>query len=222
MTEETFEFNLKNYHLLNGRILVKMPEFKEKTEGGIYIPETSQSKMMMSVIRGELVKYNEFAFKERCVSNDGSIAYIEWTEKPKIGDIVFFTSYAGRWFYDEEGNKYRNMPASELVGFEENEEKKKFDEKIENLVCTKFGRELSYVLPEQKKLDEYFRKAKKYLVEKQFNPLKEMEDEENEELYENFLKFLEENEENREKQFNQAMEETFKEDDELLKNLAKK
>lgn len=108
--------------LLNGRILVKMPQVENKTKGGIIIndPEIEARK----TIKGVLIAYNEFAFADRRLQPDGSYSYIEWKDKPEIGDIVYFTLYAGMPLFTEDGEQYRNMLSEELTGYEKINNKK--------------------------------------------------------------------------------------------------
>ncbi|NHJ32012.1 MAG: hypothetical protein FK732_04035 [Asgard group archaeon] len=111
-------FSPDNHKLLNGRILVKIPELSDKMENGIYLPSTTLSKEQNSVIKGELVAFNEFAFADRRLQPDGSYSYVEWKEKPEIGDIVYFELYCGLVLFTEDKKRYRSMPSTDLTGFE--------------------------------------------------------------------------------------------------------
>ncbi len=67
---------------LDNRVLVRALRTKEKTEGGIIVPDSVRKKTDMEELEMEVVKIGETAFYD---------LYI----KPKEGDIVYISRYAG-------------------------------------------------------------------------------------------------------------------------------
>jgi chaperonin GroES len=71
-----------NLQPLGDRIVVKRDEGNEKTEGGIYLPDSAKDKPT----RGTVVSIGDGKLLE-----DGSRSELQVKE----GDVVLFTSYAG-------------------------------------------------------------------------------------------------------------------------------
>ncbi len=71
-----------NLQPLGDRIVVKRDEGNEKTEGGIYLPDSAKDKPT----RGTIVSVGDGRLLE-----DGSRGELQ----VKVGDAVLFTSYAG-------------------------------------------------------------------------------------------------------------------------------
>ncbi|MCK5286861.1 MAG: co-chaperone GroES [Thermodesulfovibrionia bacterium] len=67
---------------LRDRVLVKYSEEAEKSEGGLYIPETAKEKPQ----RGEII-----AIGPGRVTDDGKLQKMD----VKAGDIVLFEKYSG-------------------------------------------------------------------------------------------------------------------------------
>jgi len=67
---------------LDNRVLIRKVRMKEKTSGGIFLPESVRKKSEMAEVEVEVVKLGEAAFLS---------LYI----KPEEGDIVFISRYAG-------------------------------------------------------------------------------------------------------------------------------
>ena len=74
-------------------VVVEMPLPKEKTSGGIILPETTMDKDKISAHEGTLVAVSPCAFD-----------YANWPEgsrKPEVGDRVLFKRHAG-WLHERE------------------------------------------------------------------------------------------------------------------------
>lgn len=66
------------------KVLIKVDEVEEVTEGGLYIPQQAMEKEQISQERGTLLKV-------------GGNAFEEWTgPKPQPGDRVLFEKYGGK------------------------------------------------------------------------------------------------------------------------------
>lgn len=72
------------------RILVRVVEVKEKTKGGIYIPETTQDKETLAQEVGTVVDIGETAYLK-----DG---YTKENRPIQVGDSVTFSRYGGAEF----------------------------------------------------------------------------------------------------------------------------
>lgn len=89
-----------------------------KTQGGLHLTPEQQTREQSRIIKGELIASNEFAFADRILQPDGSYSYVEWKEKPEIGDTVYFEGYCGLVLFTEDGQRYRSLLSSDLTGFE--------------------------------------------------------------------------------------------------------
>ncbi len=90
------------------RVLVKPEEVKEKSEGGIEIPETSRERIELAVTKAEVVGFGPDAFNET-------------TLEVSIGDTVIFAKYAGLPV-ESEDVKYRIMNDIDVLAVEEKKE----------------------------------------------------------------------------------------------------
>lgn len=88
----------------NNCVLVKVQEIKEKTVGGIYIPDSSREKMQYAKDSGTIVDIGEGAFSG--VENP-----------PKIGDEVMYSKYDGQVFDD---SKHRFIVDADIIAFKQN------------------------------------------------------------------------------------------------------
>lgn len=80
-------------------ILLKVFGEGDITEGGIFRSESDINKTLMDKVTCELVACGEWAF-----TNNG----VDWPVKPKVGDTVFTSKYAGNLYRDEDFNLYRH------------------------------------------------------------------------------------------------------------------
>lgn len=88
-------------------VVVELDPVKEKTAGGIFLPEQTQAADKMSTQEGALVAVSPHAFD---YAND-------WPEgsKPQIGQRVVFKRHEG-WLRDHEGRTFRVMNDKSIVG----------------------------------------------------------------------------------------------------------
>ena len=87
---------------LGDRVLLKIVETEEKTEGGIFLPDTAKEKPQ----KGEVV-----AVGTGKVTSDGKKVPIE----VKVGDKVIFSRYAGNEVKDGE-EKYLLVNERDILG----------------------------------------------------------------------------------------------------------
>ena len=69
------------------KMLIVMPELEEKTDGGIFIPETSRDREQTASIVGFVLKQGPLAY-----GDDQKFPSGPWC---KIGDWVVFRAYSG-------------------------------------------------------------------------------------------------------------------------------
>jgi co-chaperonin GroES (HSP10) len=92
----------KVFEPLLWRIVVKPPKMKEKTAGGIYIPDSSQDSKRALMNKGEVVSIGPLAFKSRqfveLINTEDGVK--ERVHKPEIGegDWVVFDRRAAQRF----------------------------------------------------------------------------------------------------------------------------
>ena len=87
------------------RILVKPEKVEEKTEGGIYIPETAKGREQQGTMKGVVVEVGPNAWK---AFDDGH----QWAN---VGDKVCFKRYAGEVIKDDDGTEYRIMNDEDVL-----------------------------------------------------------------------------------------------------------
>lgn len=103
-----------SYRPLGARVLVRLDEVKEQTEGGLFIPQDTQDKEGMATTRGTVVALGDLAFYDYDLRRPLSGA-------PKLGDRVQVVKYAGvlvELEQDGATQRYRNLPDTEIVGVE--------------------------------------------------------------------------------------------------------
>jgi co-chaperonin GroES (HSP10) len=65
------------------KVLIRVDELKDKSSGGIFLPEVHLEREQIAHDRGELVDLSDMAFSD-------------WTgRKPEVGQKVIFNKYAG-------------------------------------------------------------------------------------------------------------------------------
>ena len=87
------------------RVLVKPEEVEQKTDGGIYIPETVMEKDKFAVMIGTLVGVGEIAFTDP-----------DWLDKPKVGDTIIYDRYSGATVTGKDGEEYKLMNDDDIGG----------------------------------------------------------------------------------------------------------
>ena len=92
------------------RVLISPEEIKEKTTGGIVIPDTARERILLGVTKGKVVDKGPRAFKD------------ENGLQPKIGDIIVFAKYSGLPV-ECDGESYRIMNDIDVLAIEEEKEK---------------------------------------------------------------------------------------------------
>ena len=81
------------------KVVIRPIEIKEKTAGGIIIPEESREREQYAAQEGELVAVSPLAF-----------SYEKWPDgysPPNVGDRVLFAKYAGTKQKGKDGVDYR-------------------------------------------------------------------------------------------------------------------
>ena len=74
--------NQSGIHPVEYKVLVLPDEVKEKTKGGIYLPETTREMEELAQVKATLVA-------------KGGNAFEDWTDPPEVGQRVFVAKYAG-------------------------------------------------------------------------------------------------------------------------------
>lgn len=77
------------------KVLVRLDKAKEKTQGGIIIPEDTRDRKAMAEVKGTLIAKGGKAFED---FGDPS---------PKSGDRVMIAKYAGKMVAGADGEEYR-------------------------------------------------------------------------------------------------------------------
>ena len=91
------------------KVVVLQDEVEEKTKGGIYIPQDTRDKEQMAEVNGTLIAAGGLAF---CDGLNGP-----WPgEKPKPGDRVLVSKYAGFVFEGKDGKQYQCCQDKDILG----------------------------------------------------------------------------------------------------------
>lgn len=93
------------------KVLVKPIEVKEKTAGGLYIPETTKEKDEYARTEGTLIDVSPLAF--------GFDDWPEGARKPKPGDVVLFARYNAQEVTGIDGQKYWLMTDRSIEAIKE-------------------------------------------------------------------------------------------------------
>lgn len=89
------------------RVLVRMPEKKTKTEGGIFVPDNTADREQLAAMVAEVV-----ALGPLCYSGEKFAASRPWC---RVGDWVIFRSYTGTRFFFS-GREYRLLNDDAIEG----------------------------------------------------------------------------------------------------------
>lgn len=98
--------NTSGIYPANNNVLVLVDQVPEKTAGGIMLTASTRDVNTAAVTTGVIVSASPAAFAE------------DWFgRKPKIGDRIVFTRYAGEFEEGIDGLKYRIIPDSTIGAF---------------------------------------------------------------------------------------------------------
>lgn len=89
-------------------VVVAMDPVAEKTQSGIYIPQTKVERDELACDEGTLVALSPLAFSYASEADWGEAV------KPAAGDRVLFAQYQGR-LYERNGVKYRLLKDKDIV-----------------------------------------------------------------------------------------------------------
>lgn len=93
---------------INLNVLVKPDEIKEKTAGGLYLPEQNKDRQQHAQSTGLMVAACADAFAEMAAN-----------ARPTPGSRVFFARYAGAEIEGKDGETYRLVKDIDITGVEE-------------------------------------------------------------------------------------------------------
>lgn len=99
--------NTSGIEPLDVRVLVLPDEVKDKTAGGIFIPETAQEKEKYATVKGTLIALGANAFAEASVST--------LFKAPQPGDRVMIAKYGGVNTPGKDGKEYRLLNDVDVV-----------------------------------------------------------------------------------------------------------
>lgn len=88
------------------RVIVKPDAPKEKTQGGIIIPESKKDQEKYGATKGVIVSMGENAFVEASAT----------MKAPRVGDRIMFGKYAGTRFEGADGEDYIIMNDEDVLG----------------------------------------------------------------------------------------------------------
>lgn len=88
------------------RVLVLPEEVKEKTDGGIYLPQQAKDREQAAMIVGTLIAVGPQAW-------DGFGDGKPWAD---VGDVVIFAKYGGAVVKGTDGKDYRILNDEDIVG----------------------------------------------------------------------------------------------------------
>ena len=89
------------------RLLVRPYEGKEKTEGGVYISDTTRDNIQMTTVVGLVIKMGDLCYKDKDKFPTGT-----WS---KEGQFVVYGRYSGARFKTKYG-EHRILNDDEIIG----------------------------------------------------------------------------------------------------------
>lgn len=90
---------------LEDRVVLKIAKAEEKTSGGVILPDAYRERHDMAQLEAEVIELGEFAFVDSNV-------------KPKVGDTVLITKYAGL-LYTLNDEEHRVVTPRDIIGIKE-------------------------------------------------------------------------------------------------------
>lgn len=100
--------NKSGFNPLDLRVLVLPDKVKEKTDGGVWLPDQTKEADTWAQAKGTLVAVGENAWEEACARGPHFV-------RPQPGDRVLFGKYAGHTIEGVDGEKYRIMNDEDVV-----------------------------------------------------------------------------------------------------------
>lgn len=104
--------NESGIHPLGEKILVKPIKTERKTEGGIFIPDTSAEKYDLAQIKAIIIEIGPIAFEKEIYFEK---TYGILTMTPQVGDIIAMAKYAGYLLKGKDGDDYRIINDADLT-----------------------------------------------------------------------------------------------------------
>lgn len=98
--------NASGVKAMDLRVIVKPDMPKEKTQGGIILPESKKDQERYGATKGTIVSIGENAFTEAMAT----------MKPPVVGDRVMFGKYAGTRFEGADGDDYIIMNDADILG----------------------------------------------------------------------------------------------------------
>jgi chaperonin GroES len=95
--------NDSGIHPVEFKVLIKPVAVEDKTQGGIFIPDSLKEKNKYATDKGTLLAVGAIAFTEP-----------SWLECPQVGDTVLFDRYAGGLVKGVDGEEYRLINDKEI------------------------------------------------------------------------------------------------------------
>ena len=99
--------NTSGFAPLEYKVLIKLDPEKEKTAGGIYIPDETKEREQNAAVEGEVIALSPAAF-----------SYEDWqdgTPLPQPGDRVVFAKFSGFALDGDDGGKYRIVNDKDII-----------------------------------------------------------------------------------------------------------
>jgi len=97
-------------------VLVLPEQREEKTQGGIIIPDKTRERDQMAEETGVIVAMGELAFT---LGTPGHDDYFVGAGRKMLGHQAIYQRYSGDLVEGNNGLKYRVMPASDIIAFQE-------------------------------------------------------------------------------------------------------
>lgn len=98
--------NKSGYNPLDLRVLVKVDEVDEYSEGGILLTESTKENDEMKQVTGTLIAMGENAFEEL-------------TDKPEVGTKLVFGKFNGWYTTGNDGENYRILNDKDIIAIKE-------------------------------------------------------------------------------------------------------
>jgi chaperonin GroES len=95
--------NDSGFQPIEDRVLVRLIEVEETTQGGIVIPSQTRDSANMADVHGYLVAAGEEGLTR--MNHNGV----------QVGDLIVFAKYSGDVYIGEDGLRYRIMNAADVI-----------------------------------------------------------------------------------------------------------
>ena len=105
--------NTSGWQAVDYKLIVKKDAVREKTAGGIVVPEEAKMRERFNVPTGVVVSIGELAGTQGR-RDDGELIY--WRDRPTIGTRIMCKEFSGQFFTGDDDEEYIMITDKDIAG----------------------------------------------------------------------------------------------------------